>query len=249
MLGKNKPARKAAKQPLGFVLYRGPSSLDGKPIVVIATLETSNGKTGNMVQTWILREDINPVEASKLGADSSICGSCVHRHHTGGACYVNIGQAPNQIWKSYQRGRYADFNLAKHSHLILGRSVRLGAYGDPAAAPFEAFEQILNLSSGHTGYTHQINHKGFDRRFLSVCMVSADTPKQALKYQAQGAKTFRVALEEDDLLPHEIECRADSDGVQCIDCGLCDGKTQDVAIAVHGSRSGRFKSQLIAKAA
>ena len=248
MLGKNKPAQKATKQ-LGFVLYRGPSSLDGNPIVVIATLETSNGKTGDMIQIWILGEDINPVEASKIGADSSICGSCVHRHHTGGACYVNVGQAPNQIWKSYHNGRYADFNLATHAHFILGRSVRLGAYGDPAAAPFEAFEQILNLASGHTGYTHQINHKAFDRRFLSVCMVSADTPRQALKYQAQGAKTFRVALAEDDLFPHEIECPADSDGIQCVDCGLCDGKTQSIAIAVHGSRSGRFKSQLIAKAA
>ena len=246
MIGKNKPAQKIAKQPLGFVLYRGPSSLDGAPIVVIATLSTSNIKTGNMLQTWILREDINPVEASKLGEDSSICGSCVHRHHNNGACYVNIGQAPNQIWKSYHKGRYADFDLAKHANFILGRSVRLGAYGDPAAAPFEAFEKILNLASGHTGYTHQINHKGFDRRFLQICMVSADTPKQALKYQAQGAKTFRVALAEDDLFAHEIECRADSDGVQCIDCGLCDGKTQSIAIAVHGSRSSRFKSQLIA---
>jgi hypothetical protein len=35
----------------GVILYDGPSMLDGEPIVVIATLETSNRKTGQMVQT------------------------------------------------------------------------------------------------------------------------------------------------------------------------------------------------------
>ena len=80
--------------PLGFVLFEGPSQLDGLPVVVIATLKTSNVKTGNMVQTWILRQDLNPVEASKIGADASVCGNCVHRHFHDGPCYVNLGQAP-----------------------------------------------------------------------------------------------------------------------------------------------------------
>ena len=60
--------------PTGYVIYRGPSLLDGAPIVAIATMQTSNRKTGNMVQTWILREDVSPVEASKAGADASVCG-------------------------------------------------------------------------------------------------------------------------------------------------------------------------------
>ena len=234
------------KKQRGFVLYKGPSMLDQSPIIVIATMSTSNVKTGDMVQTWILKEDINPVEASKIGADSSICGNCVHRHNTGGACYVNIGQAPNQVWKSYKRGLYPVFNKDKHYSYFIGRKVRLGAYGDPAAVPFEIMESIANLCLGHTGYTHQIKHKGFDNRYLNLCMVSADTPRQAIKYQAMGAKTFRVALPDDRLFDNEIECLADSKGLQCIDCGLCDGKKQNIAIAVHGSRSNRFKSNLIA---
>ena len=58
-----KPAAKQAKAK-GFILYEGASMLDGAPIVVIATMKTSNRKTGDMVQTWILRSDVNPVEAS-----------------------------------------------------------------------------------------------------------------------------------------------------------------------------------------
>ena len=80
---------------------------------------------------------------------------------------------------------------------------------------------------------------------MSICMVSADTPKQALKFQSKGAKTFRVAMVGDALFPSEIECLADSKGIQCIDCGLCDGATRNIAITVHGSRSSNFKSNLI----
>ena len=61
------------------IIYKGPSLIDGKPIVVIATFTNRNTKTGQVVQTYILREDINPLEASKTGADYSICGNCPMR--------------------------------------------------------------------------------------------------------------------------------------------------------------------------
>ena len=38
----------------GFILYRGPSILDGTPIVVVATMKTANPKTGDMIQTFII---------------------------------------------------------------------------------------------------------------------------------------------------------------------------------------------------
>ena len=74
-LSAKKATIKAPKQR-GFILYDGPSVLDGQPIVVIATMETSNRKTGQMVQTWIIRSDISPTDAAKIGLDSSVCGHC-----------------------------------------------------------------------------------------------------------------------------------------------------------------------------
>ena len=238
-----KPSKPKSKE-IGLVMYEGESAIDKKPIVVIATLESSNEKTGNMIQTWILRQDIHPVEASAQGEDVSICGNCPHRHNhnTGGACYVNIGQAPAQVWKTYKRGRYPVFNSRDHAQYFIGRKVRLGSYGDPAAMPFEVAENMVNMSLGHTGYTHQAARKFFDKRFLTLCQVSADTPRQALKFQAMGAKTFRVALEGDALMDDEIECLSDSKGISCLDCGLCNGIKQNIAITVHGSRSSNFKS-------
>ena len=83
------------------IIYKGASLLDGKPIVVIATYSDRNTKTGKVVQTYILRSDIDPREASKTGADFSICGDCTMRGETttyperkiakGRRCYVNLG--------------------------------------------------------------------------------------------------------------------------------------------------------------
>jgi len=235
---------KPAKQR-GFVLYDGPSILDGEPIVVIATLETSNRKTGNLIQTWILRSDISPTDAAKIGLDASICGQCPSRHFNGGACYVNIGHAPLAIYKAYKRGLYPAFDPIAHADYITGRKVRLGAYGDPAAAPFEVMDSIAKMGISWTGYTHQIKHRAFDSRFIELCQVSADSPKQALKYQAMGAKTFRVAMEGDALADDEIECLADSKNIQCIDCMLCDGASKNIALTVHGSRKSKFKTSMI----
>lgn len=230
----------------GVVLYKKASVLDRSPIVVIATFKTSNVKTGDMVQTWIMREDIDPIEASKQGLDVTVCGSCVHRHSLGGACYVNLGQAPLSIWRAYHRGAYPEATVETLAPII-GRALRLGAYGDPAAVPFHIWDGLVRAikPETRTGYTHQIMHRNFDHRILRYCMASADTPKQALKLQSMGARTFRVKTSGGDFLPNEIECLSDSKGVQCIDCGLCDGASDgvNVAISVHGSRSNRYENK------
>jgi hypothetical protein len=47
----------------GVILYQGASALDGAPIVVIANriaAASTNSKTGAMVQTFIIRSDIDP---------------------------------------------------------------------------------------------------------------------------------------------------------------------------------------------
>lgn len=230
----------------GFVLYEGPSMLDpSKDIVVIATLTSMNDKTGDMIQTWILVKDEEPHHATKTGADKIICGSCPHRHFNNGSCYVVVFRAPLNVYRSYKRGIYPKFDKAKHGHHFESRMLRLGAYGDPASVPFDVWKDPLSLSKKHTGYTHQIKHKNFDKRYLSICQVSADSPKQALKYQAMGAKTFRVTLEDDHLFDNEEQCKNETKGLNCLDCMECDGVQKNIAVTVHGSRRNNFKSNLI----
>lgn len=65
-----------------IIVYDGPSIIDGKPIVVILTGladSSANGKTGNLVQSFIIRSDVEPHTALKTGDDVSVCGLCPHR--------------------------------------------------------------------------------------------------------------------------------------------------------------------------
>ena len=46
--------RQYGAKPNGFIIYRGPSVLDGKPIVVVAIPKSGNSKTDSMLQTLSL---------------------------------------------------------------------------------------------------------------------------------------------------------------------------------------------------
>lgn len=102
------------KKPLGYIAYEGPSEIDGRSIVVIVNKlnGSDNAKTGaDLVQTFIIRADVNPVAALKTGDDVSICGQCAHRpalaSKTGDApCYVNVGRSVRSVFEAYKRGRY-----------------------------------------------------------------------------------------------------------------------------------------------
>ena len=102
------------QRPLGLVLYNGPSSLDGELIVVIATgfrRSTANPKTGDMIQTWILRSDVAPFSAIHSGGDESICGSCPLR----GILEASNGQYPTVTPAPRNRERpTANGSAARH---------------------------------------------------------------------------------------------------------------------------------------
>ena len=62
------------------IIYRGPSEIDGQPIVAIAIAKSRNTKTGDMVQTYILCDNgLDPMLNNKLGHDRAICGDCKFR--------------------------------------------------------------------------------------------------------------------------------------------------------------------------
>lgn len=231
-----------------MLLYCGPSEIDGKWIVAIATPKSSNDKTGDMVQTWILPAEESPVDAVKSGLDESVCGDCPHRHYNGGACYVLPFQAPRGVYEAWKRGSY---NSPKHIKRVLkalsNKKVRLGAYGDPAAVPQEVWSKLVEKAKGHTGYTHQW-HK--EANLQSTCMASVDSIKEAEQAKALGYRYFLVLKEDEEAPADSIECPADSRGITCAQCGLCNGKKGDadtrknIWIRVHGAKKGRFSPKL-----
>lgn len=223
------------------VIYRGPSMLDGAPIVVVAMFSKRNKKTGGMVQTYIIREDIDPLTASKTGEDSSICGTCPHRgtptndptakQAKGRSCYVILGQGVWSVWKSLSRGLYQPHD---GRNIGRGRMVRIGTYGDPAAVPASVWENLTCEASGWTAYSHQAGWRP------DIAMQSADTYAQALAFWNAGARTFRVIQELSEMTAKEILCPASKEAgkrTTCAECKLCAGlatrSPKSVAIVMH----------------
>ena len=235
-----------------FVFYRGPSMLDGAPIVAIATLPTTaeraNSKTGVMVQTWVMHATIDPVTASNNGADISICGWCPHRGtykdglrvEGSRACYVQL-YVPGNVWSTWQRGSYDDLScsLPLAASRIAGEMLRLGSYGDPAAVPYGVWRSLMEHVSGHAGYTHQ--WAKFPE-FAELCMASVDGPRDRAVARMLGFRTFRVAGAATWSRAYgEVLCAASEQAgkkTTCSACKACGGNSAraraDIVIPAHG---------------
>lgn len=224
------------------ILYEGPSLLDGKPIVVVGVPQTRNEKTGAMVQTYILRADVDPLEANRSGEDHSICGECPLKGtpthgNTGTArgrtCYVTLITAPLNVYNTYRRGRYKpveDLRAFGAGHMI-----RIGTYGDGAAVPSEIWDELCNDAVGHTAYTHQGNSN--PARF----MTSVESLTQAGEAWDRGERTFRIIRDLNEMTRNEALCPASAEAgkrTTCASCKLCAGnsvRAKSIAIVAHGT--------------
>jgi len=250
----SKATMKSPAKPTGYVIYQGPSLLNGEPIVVIAIIQKSrNAKTGNMVQTYILPDNgLSPLENVKNLQDESVCGICPHRRGKGGSCYVNLGRGPNQVWKTYNKGNYP-VSLEIASELCKDRIVRLGTYGDPAAVPRIVWVSLLENANGHSGYSHQWKNGKADT-IKDLVMASVDIPEDYKVAKSLGYRTFRVRLQNEPLLSGEFICPASHEGNKrklCVNCKACDGNSNpernqaNVAIIVHGILANRFENSRV----
>jgi len=236
----------------GYLLYEGPSLFDpSETILAIATgfkTPSTNVKTGEMIQIYIIRKDYRPTDVFKFKQDTSICGDCKHSAKFGRSCYVNLVYV-NNVWRTYQAGKYP--NLPDHLVPVFDdRAVRFGAYGDPAAVPMDIWEPILTrlrITKGTwTSYTHA--WKYCDPEYKEFCVASVDTLPELREAQSQGWRTFRTLLEDEPITKEEFMCPASDTHFEktgrkltCKDCHACDGVNTrpnrgSAAIVVHGTK-------------
>ena len=231
--------------PSGYVIYDGPSMLDGERIVAIVVgLDGSrNVKTGEMVQTYIIRPDMSPWDAVRSGNDVSICGGCKMRGNGNGderPCYVTLVHGPRVVYDALTRGIYEQALPDTVARVLAGRMIRLGTYGDPAAVPLFVWQALVAHAAGWTGYSHQWQTltDGWQR----LLMASVDSVEEMDDAHERGWRTFRVGAE--PVRGVEINCPASKEAgkrAQCIDCLLCMGSTsrsgKSIQIAPHGTGS------------
>lgn len=230
------------------VIWEGTSSYNGEKIVVIMTGldgDSSNVKTGGMVQTYILLQDTHPLEAVKDGQDVAICGDCKHRPSLAkdtdeARCYVEVGKGASMVWKAYKRGRYEKISRYEAAELVRGKNVRFGTYGDPCVAPIEIFQALADTAKGWTGYTHRWMDYNFNPAWKMLVMASVDNVFEKAVADDMGMRYFRVQIGYDAPLKGEVNCPASKEAgarTTCNSCKLCMGSTiraKSIVIADHG---------------
>jgi hypothetical protein len=275
----------------GVIIWRGASAIDGTPIVVAANkfdAESLNDKTGAMVQTWILPDphaaqiEVNGNRPAKINAwladtgAKSICGDCPHAWqynaesgvYEKGSCYVREYQAPAAVLGAISRGSYLeagiDFPRAWLAEIGAGFNIRLGSYGDPAAADPDAWLAFILRAAGRTGYTHgwKSGFHAFKRnafRLRSVVMASCDNAADLRAARDAGFRCFyvvpygvinsRADTRASAVVDGAMLCPASGDfetytgrRTSCLDCGACSGaggkgaRMPDVIIPDHGTK-------------
>ena len=236
-------------RPNGIVLWEGTSLIDHvTPVVCIATglvRGSENVKTGGMVQTYILRSDLAPMEAVKTRTDVGICGGCVHRQQADGnrTCYVNLAHGPSGVYGAYVRNVYPHVSLSEATALCANKMVRLGTYGDPAAVPLHVWKAVTALAKGHTGYTHQWRKVQF-QGLKHYTQASCETEQDVVRANARGFGTFHVLPLGAPVPSKVLHCPASVElgkGTTCEQCGACNGrKGVNVVIYAHGPTMKRY---------
>ena len=231
------------KKEKGYVLHEG--KLGNDKFTCVATLRSSNRKTGDMVQLWFILTDVHPVEAVQTGLDAkTICNDC--RFAGGNGCYVNVGQGVASVWKAYKRGLYPALPVKRYGEVFKDRKVRFGAYGNPSHLPLAKVKLIANLSDGWTGYFHdwQSMPRAKAEAYGRYFMASTETEESRCKAENKGLRYFHVSPTQPE---NTIECLNVTHGIDCLDCLMCNGNAtgaKSIVIPPHGA--GKAKAIQVA---
>lgn len=227
------------------LVWEGNSPFNGEPIILLMSgmLASKNGKTGNMLQTYILLRDVRPAEAIKTGEDYSICANCPCRPITAkldpdqAVCYVNTGNdGIDGMWDSYHAGKVLQMSNIDYL-LIVNRELRMGSYGEPTAVPFDVWRKLLDATGqakNHTGYTSKWREP-IAQEFKGYCQASCSSETEHLEAKNMGWYTYTHLPEGHPPIKNTVKCPyTKTNGVKCRTCLLCNGAKTDVTVTDSG---------------
>ena len=222
-----------------MIIYHGPSRIGRGSVVCIATgldRPSTNRKTGDVLQVWILSATRHPLAALRKPNSkraTSHCGRCPLQSN---GCYVNVGRAPAQIYRAWRAGRYPELDVSAFD----GKQIRLGAYGDPAAIPAHLIDTISRRAKSIVGYSHSLPvlHHTQAKQLSRWLMCSTHDEASRIWAESRGYRVFHVSPEKPSGF---LTCLNSSHGLQCDKCGACNGnKGRSIWIAPHGTSKAKI---------
>lgn len=216
--------------------------LDG--IIYSFQFETSNQKTGDLVQTYMFPAEwvLTDAKISTL-SDEKVCFDCDHSKGKKKTCYVRKGFAEMGLASKVRSFRKMGlenipyFNAEIEASIlqaVKGRGVRFGTFGEPILLGEAFTAKIAEAADFHTGYTHQWHKNPWAKNFFMASVESALVNKAA---QSAGFRTFFVGNPEDKKT--FVNCPASKEAgrkATCDNCKLCMGlgsKAKSVFILPH----------------
>jgi hypothetical protein len=200
---------------------------------------TLNQKLGPMAQVLVAPDNVPPHVAVLDGRDRAVCGECIHRPANAGTCYVVPQLYIPEVWKQTCH-LDADLETACAAIMRSGLPLRMTAWGDIAAVPFEIIQALARAAVSHTAYTSQ--WRTCDPRLASIAMASVNSVVERHEATARGFRTYRIRTDRMPVLPGEMVCPGSAEAAKkttCADCLLCDGtggpSHRDVVVVGHGS--------------
>lgn len=203
-------------------------------------METSNTKTGNLVQNYILPESwLTTNESISRLSDKDICFDCPHSQSENKTCYVRKGNSFMGLMskvRSLRKKFIPEYSQEIEDRLIeaiAGRGIRFGAYGEPVLLGEELISKIAKSSKFWTGYTHQWHKFNWAKDYF---MASVESNLIARAAEAMGFRTFFVG---DTALENYVTCPASKEAgkkAECADCKMCMGtqsKAKNIKILKH----------------
>ena len=138
--------------------------------------------------------------------------------------YVGFVSMIKSIIKEYDSfENIPTYNDDLHSQIVdicKDTYVRFGTYGEPSLHPLKLIENIVEVASNWTGYTHQWHR---NKELSKYFMASTHTAKQEQKARSFGYRSFVVT---NDKLKQYVNCPASKEAgykSSCSKCGLCSG--------------------------
>lgn len=205
-------------------------------ILVFATEQSENPKTGPSTQIWIMDATMHPVNSRKTGNDAqNQCQGCKLASNNG--CYLTPLPLMT-IWRKWTEGKvkYIKLGDPEWTRLFVNQYVRLGAYGNPSLIPLPLLKEIVRAARKTTGYFHDWHLMSPEKaRDYGQYLMASCEPDNYLAAQAIGLRTFTVSNEPID---GSVSCLYVTKNLTCLECQLCDGirngKKTNVWIKGHG---------------
>jgi hypothetical protein len=205
-------------------------NLIGQEVLIEIQHTSSNSKTGNAVQVWIIPKEW--VTTGNMSNDSASCMDCIHSKRENKTCYVRKGMSEMGLRskvRSLQKGCeiLPISDIYQEIPKLRGKFIRFGAFGEPVLLGKDVVREMCAVSSGWTGYTHQWHvphYKWADEYF----MASVDNVHLNRKAQNWGWRTFMTLEKSEEKVDGMALCPASKEAgrkVTCIDCKLCKGNT------------------------